>query len=144
MSQENVDRLRRLYAEWAKGSFGTTGDYFDPEVEFQWSWPSAGQWTALAQRVADAEGRVHGLQQLYAVWRDWLKTWEWFTVEAERLIEVDDRVLVLYRRRARMRGTDSTIEQEGATLWTLREGKLVHGVDFGDRAQAFEAAGLSG
>jgi ketosteroid isomerase-like protein len=55
---------------------------------------------------------------------------------------VDDRVLVLYRRRARMRGTDSTIEQKGATLWTLREGKLVHGVDFGDRAQALEAAGL--
>jgi ketosteroid isomerase-like protein len=142
MSQENVDRLGKLYAEWAQGRFGATGDYFDPEVEFQWSWPSAGEWTALAQRAADAEGRVHGLEQLYAVWRDWLKAWEWFTVEAEELIEVDDRVLVLYRRRARMRGTDSTIEQKGATLWTLREGKLVHGVDFGDRAQALEAAGL--
>ena len=30
---------------------------------------------------------------------------------------------VLYRRRARMRGTDSTIEQEGATLWTVGDGK---------------------
>jgi ketosteroid isomerase-like protein len=143
MSEENVDHLRKLYAEWARGNFGTTEDYFDPEVEFQWSWPSAGQWTALARRVADAEGRVHGMEQLYAVWRDWLKTWEWFTVEAEKFIDVDDRVLVLYRRRARMRGTDSTIEQEGATLWTLRDGKLVQGVDFGDRAEALEAAGLS-
>jgi RNA polymerase sigma factor (sigma-70 family) len=41
-------------------------------------------------------------------------------------------------------GTDSTIEQEGATLWTLRDGKLVHRVDFGDRADALKAAGLSG
>ena len=49
---------------------------------------------------------------------------------------------VLYRRRARMRGTDSTIEQEGATLWTVRDGKLVHG-DFGDQADALEVAGLS-
>jgi ketosteroid isomerase-like protein len=143
MSQENVDRLRKLYAEWAQGNFGTTGDYFDPEVEFQWLWPSGGQWTGLAQRVADAEGRVHGLEQLYALWLDWLKTWEQFTVEADEFIEVDDRVLVLYCRRARMRGSDSTIEQEGATLWTLRDGKLVHGVDFGDRADALEAAGLS-
>jgi ketosteroid isomerase-like protein len=143
MSQENVEHLRRLYAEWAQGHFGATGDYFDPEVEFQWSWPSAGQWTALAQRVADAEGRVHGLEQLDAVWRDWLKAWEWFTAEAEEFIGVDEnRVLVLYRRRARMRGTDSTIEEEGATLWTLRDGKLVHGVDFGDRAEALEVAAL--
>ena len=86
---------------------------------------------------------MHGLEQLYAVWRDWLGTWEWFTVEAEKFIDMaDDRVLVLYRRRARMHGTDSTIDQEGATLWTLRDGKLVHGVDFGDRAEALEAAGL--
>jgi ketosteroid isomerase-like protein len=141
MSEENVDLLRKLYAEWAQGNFTTT-DYYDPEVEFQWSWPAAGQWTALAQRVADAEGRVHGLEQLNAVWRDWLRTWEWFTVEAEKFIDVDDRVLVLYRRRARMRGTDSTIEQEGATLWTLQDGKLVRGVDFGERAEALEAAGL--
>jgi ketosteroid isomerase-like protein len=141
MSQEDVDRLRKLYAEWARGSFGTTGDYFDPEVEFRWSWPS-GQWTALTQSVAAAEGRVHGLEQLYAVFRDWLETWEWFTVEAERIVQVEDRVLVLYRRRARMRGSDSTLEQEGATLWTLRDGKLVHGVDFDDRVNALEAAGL--
>jgi hypothetical protein len=28
-------------------------------------------------------------------------------------------------------------------MWTLRDGKLVRGVDFGDRADALEAAGLS-
>jgi ketosteroid isomerase-like protein len=142
MSQ-NVERVRKLYAEWAQGNFGTTRDYFDPEVEFQWIWPSGQQWTALAQGIADHEGRVQGLEQLYAVFVDWLKTWERFTVHAEEFIEVDDQVLVLYRRQARMRGTDSTIEQEGATLWTLRDGKLVHGLDFGDRAEALEAAGLS-
>jgi hypothetical protein len=46
MSQENVELLRKLYAESAQGSFGET-DYYDPEVEFQWSRPSGGQWTAL-------------------------------------------------------------------------------------------------
>jgi hypothetical protein len=53
MSQEKVDRLRELYADWAQGDFGTTGDYFDPEVEFQWTWPS--RWTALGQRLGDFE-----------------------------------------------------------------------------------------
>jgi ketosteroid isomerase-like protein len=144
MSEANVEVVRKLYAEWAQGNFGATRDYFDPEVEFQWIWPPGQRWTALAQGIADPEGRVHGLEQLYAVFVDWLKTWERFTVHAEEFIEVDDRVLVLYHRHARMRGTDSTLEleQEGATLWTLRDSKLVHGVDFGDRAEALEAAGL--
>jgi hypothetical protein len=34
-------------------------------------------------------------------------------------------------------------EREGATLWTLQYGKLVHGIDFGEQADAFEAAGLN-
>jgi hypothetical protein len=28
-------------------------------------------------------------------------------------------------------------------MWTLRDGKLLRGVDFGDRADALQAAGLS-
>jgi len=137
MSRENVERLRSLYADWAEGNFWTTGDYVDPEVEFEWGW-------AFAEIGGmDSEGRAHGLNQLTAVWLDWLKPWERFTVEAEEFVDIDDdRVLVLYRRRARMRGTDSTIEHKGGTVWTLRDGRAVHIVDFDDRAKALEAAGL--
>jgi len=137
MSQENVERLRSLYADWAEGNFWTTGDYVDSEVEFEWEW-------AFAEiGVMDPGGRARGLKQLTAVWLDWLKPWERFTVEAQEFVEIDDdRVLVLYRRRARMRGADSMIEHEGGTVWTLRDGTAVHIVDFDDRAKALEAAGL--
>ena len=137
MSQENVQRLRSLYRDWAEGNFWTTGDYVDPEVEFEWEWGFA------EIGGMDPEGRAHGLEQLTAVWLDWLKPWERFTVEAEEFVEIDDdRVLVLYRRRARMRGADATIEHEGGMLLTLRAGTVVRIVDFDHRARALEAAGL--
>jgi hypothetical protein len=60
MSQENVERLRSLYADWAEGNFWTTGDYVDSEVEFEWVW-------AFAEIGGmDPEGRAHGLKQLTA------------------------------------------------------------------------------
>jgi hypothetical protein len=137
MPRTNVERLRSLYADWAEGNFWTTGDYVDSEIEFEWVW-------AFAEIGGMAEGRVHSLKQFTAVWLDWLKAWERFTVEAEDFIEIDDdRVLVFYRRRARMRGANSTIEHKGGTVWTLRDSMAVHGVDFDDRAKALEAVGLS-
>jgi ketosteroid isomerase-like protein len=137
MSRENVDRLRSLYADWAEGNFWTTGDYVDSEVEFEWTW-------AFAEigRMGP-EGRAHGLEELTAVWQDWLKPWEKFTVEADEFVDIDDdRVLVLYRRRAKLRGADSTIDHKGGTVWTLRDGMAVRIVDFDDRAKALEAVGV--
>ncbi len=136
MSQEKIERLRSLYADWEQGNFWTTGDYVDSEFEFEWKW-------AFPDVAGIPEGRTHSLAQLTAVWLDWLKPWERFTVEAEKFIEVDDdRVLVLYVRRASV--GNSAIERKGGTLWTFRNGTAVHAADFDDRAKALEAAELSG
>jgi hypothetical protein len=35
MSEENVEIVRRLFAEWERGNFWT-GDYFDPDVRVTW------------------------------------------------------------------------------------------------------------
>jgi ketosteroid isomerase-like protein len=135
MSQENVERLQSLYADWVEGNFWTMDEYVDPQFEFEWKW-------AFAEIGGIPEGRTHSLKQLTAVWLDWLKPWDRFTVEAEEFVETDDdRVLVFYIRRARM--GDSAIEHRGGTLWTFRDGTAVHAADFDDRAKALEAAGLS-
>ena len=135
MSQEQIERLRTLYADWAQGNFWTTGDYVDSEFEFEWKW-------AFREVGGIPEGRTRSLEQLTAVWLDWLRPWETFTVEAEDFIEIDDeRVLVLYVRRASV--GDSAIEHKGGTLWTFRNGTAVHAADFDDHAKAAEAAGLS-
>jgi ketosteroid isomerase-like protein len=134
MSQENVERLRSLYADWAEGNFWTMYEYVDPAFEFEWKW-------AFAEIGGIPEG-THSLKELTDVWLDWLKPWDSFSVEAEEFVETHDgRVLVLYTRRARM--AESAIEHTGGTLWTFRDGTAVHGVDFDDRAKALEAAGLS-
>jgi len=44
MSQEeNVERLRRLYGEWAKGNLWALRDIADPEIE--WDWDDGGKST---------------------------------------------------------------------------------------------------
>ena len=131
--------LRRIYADWAEGNFSTTGDCVDPEIDLEWVG------TSFAEiGNPDGQGRMRGLQQLDTAWRDWLKSWERFTIEAREFIELDDdRVVVLYRRRGRLRGTDSPIEEHGGSVWTFREGVAAKYVDFYDRSADLEAVGLS-
>jgi hypothetical protein len=135
MSQETRERLHSLYADWAQGSFWTTHEYVDSEFEFEWKW-------GFRDIGGIPEGSTGSLEELTAVWLDWLQPWERFTVEAEEFIEIPDgRVLVLYVRRAKV--GDSAIEHKGGTLWTFRDGIAVHAVDFDDRNKALKAAGLS-
>jgi ketosteroid isomerase-like protein len=37
MSQENVELVRALYAEWEKGNFGAMAELYAPDVEWHWS-----------------------------------------------------------------------------------------------------------
>ena len=55
----------------------------------------------------------------------------------------DHRVLGLGTIRATGKGSGVETELTFATVATYRNGRLTHYIDFGDRDQALEAAGLS-
>ena len=64
--------------------------------------------------------------------------------ELDRIIELDDgRVLVFDRQIGRGRASGVVMEQEVASLFTFRSGKIVRWDGYWDRADALEAAGLS-
>jgi ketosteroid isomerase-like protein len=128
MSQENVEIIRDAHARWARGDFSSQ-EFLDPDIEVFWQTPDA---TVTRGVEALAEG-----------WREWLSPWENLTVEAERLIEAGNRVVVLAVLRGRGKGSGIEIELRAGYVWTLRDRKAIRLEAYGDHKAALEAAGLS-
>jgi ketosteroid isomerase-like protein len=131
MSHEDVEILRELYARWAHGDFATV-EMFDREVEF-------------ARIAADAPGTAgewRGVEQMWIAWVDWLRSWDGVRFEAERFIELSDRVLVLSRHFARGKRSGVVMDRESGDIFTLRDGKIVRWECYWDRAEAVAVAGV--
>ena len=131
MSEENVEVVRSIYAEWARGNFWT-GDHLDPDVRFTWVNP------ILAPRP-----ETRGLAELSEGMREFLKAWEGLTATAEQIMDAGDHVVALevWRGRGKASGVSTDVRQ--ASVWTLARGKVTAVVVYADRAAALEAAGLS-
>jgi hypothetical protein len=54
-----------------------------------------------------------------------------------------ERVLVRYRLRVRGHDSGVVIDQPGAAVYELHDGKIVHGGSFLSQEEALEAVGLS-
>jgi ketosteroid isomerase-like protein len=142
MSQENVELVRRLYAE---GPFRLAvnpdderalvdrlfRNYYDENVAIR----MPGDYPEGEQVLRGREG----LAQLLAMLRD---TWTEFRFEPERFIDAGDRVAVFVRVLAEGGTSGVATERETAHIWTVRDGRLSSVQIYLDRAQAVEAVGL--
>jgi ketosteroid isomerase-like protein len=122
----NLDLVRSLYADWARGDWSST-EWAHPEIQFVLAdGPSPGTWTGLG-RMAEAM-------------RDFLSAWEDYRAEVEEYRELDgERVLVLVRYRGRGKISGLEVEQmraKGATLLHIRGGKVTRLVRYLDRERA--------
>jgi ketosteroid isomerase-like protein len=134
MSQENVDALRWLYGEWAKGNMWALRDIADPAIEWEWS-----------EGLASLYGgpRIYrGLEEIGAATLEWLEAWDSYWMTAEDFIEAGDEIVVFMHLHARAAGTDSVTEQRAAAVWTLRNGRAVRVRYYEENGDALEAAGL--
>jgi ketosteroid isomerase-like protein len=133
MSQENVDLVRSIYADWERGDFSSVG-WAHPEIEYVIAdGPSPGRWTGLA-------GLAEGA-------RSWIGAWEGFRIEAEEFRELDaERVLVLTRARGRGKTSGLEVGQiagKAADVFYIREGKVRKFVVYFDYQRALVDLGLS-
>jgi ketosteroid isomerase-like protein len=84
-----------------------------------------------------------GLDGLRRAWLDWLEPWETYRADIGDVRTAgEDRVLVLTRDYARPRGSAAEVNFSGATVWTLREGKVSRIEFYWNRAEGLAAAGL--
>ena len=136
MSQENLEALRWLYGEWAKGDLWALRKIADPNIEWEW--------TPGMASIAGEQRIYHGLDEIGATTLEWIKGWDFYWMTAENFIEVGDQVVVPMHLHARIAGTEQVIEQRIAAVWTLRNGSALRVRYYDDKAEALEAAGLSG
>ncbi len=104
----------------------------DPEVEVSLFGPSYTQIRETRQ----------GIDGWAALWRDWLRPYQRYRLEPEEMSDLGDRVLVLTRAIARVQSDSPEMENAGATIFGVRDGRVTTVDSFLDREDALEAAGL--
>jgi ketosteroid isomerase-like protein len=131
MSQENVEVVRRIYAD-PRGLTAAASDKVAPDAEFDFS------------AVYPDKPIVRGVDEL----RRFRDSGPWggspIRFEPERFFDVDDeRVLVFVRVSATGHGSGAPVEIRAAHEVTIREGRLVRFKVYDNRDRALEAVGLS-
>jgi ketosteroid isomerase-like protein len=132
MSQENLDLVRSIYADWERGDF-SRADWADPAIEFVGlEGPTPGVWTGAA---AMAEG-----------WREHLSAFTDFRVAAEEYRELDGgRVLVIHTWSGHGRASGLSVEEtraKSASLFHVRDKKVTKLIAYSDPVRAFADLGL--
>jgi ketosteroid isomerase-like protein len=131
VSEENVELVRGVYAEWAQGNMRAGVPMFDPEIVFESFMPDASD-----------EVVAHGPEGVQAFMREFLAQWTNYRIVGEDFRDAGDKVLVAGRQKARGKKSGVEVEQPMFAIWTFRSGKVV-GLRFTPfRDVALEAAGL--
>jgi ketosteroid isomerase-like protein len=135
MSKEDVERLHRLYDEWARGNLWALREIADPDIEWEWS-------DALAS-VSGGPRVYRGLEEVGAATLEWLAAWDAYWMTAEDFIEAGDELVGPMTLHARAADTDHVFERSAAAVWRLRDGRAVRVRFYDDAREALEAAGAS-
>jgi ketosteroid isomerase-like protein len=129
MSQENVEIVRRMHEV-----VGTEAalDYFDPEVV-----------VIPTPSGPDAAAPYVGYDGLIAWVRDFRDALGDFQTYAQEIIDVDDsRVLTITVVHGEGRASGIPFDVRRATVYTLRDGRIVRVEAYDTKVEALEAVGL--
>jgi ketosteroid isomerase-like protein len=133
MSQENVEVVRRTYVEWERGNMQAGVELFDPAISFESFMPDANE------RIV-----ANGPEEVEAFMREFLGQWRDFRLIGEEFRAVgSDKVFAAGYQTASGRQSGVAVEDTIFSVWTFRNGKVVHLLFDRDRQKALEAAGLS-
>ena len=108
-----------MYARWARGDFPVQDDLWDPDLE----WVRTSSEGDGAGAVGG--GRWRGAEDIRASFEDWMASWRDYRIEAEKIVDLGDRIVVLSRHRAQGAGSGIELDQETADFWWFRDGRAV-------------------
>jgi ketosteroid isomerase-like protein len=131
MAGNNVELVRRAFAEWSQGDFRSSEGIYDPHVVLvvRAEFPDAGAYYGM-------EGVRKYTRYLFAAFND-------FSISGEEFVEAGDSVVVRVHQRGTGAGSGVPAEIEYYMVWTFRGGTLVRMESIRDRADALAAAGLT-
>jgi ketosteroid isomerase-like protein len=106
-------------------------DALTPDMQVAFATPSAGF------------TEYRGLDGFLEGWGDWMMPWASYQVDLEELIDGGERVVAMVMLRGQTAHDRVSIEQPGAAVFTIRDGKIMR-VEFHlDQREALAAAGLA-
>ena len=130
MSQENIEVVRAVIDAFNRGDWEAAIEPFGTGSELD---------------LTRAIGPVHGiykLDQARAFMDEFFGVWETVRFEVDQFVETGDRVATSFVNRHRGRdGIEVTVRP--CAVWTVRDGRIVHGCLYQEWPEALEAVGLA-
>ena len=130
MSQENVERVQRLYEYLNQGDLDAALAVLDPDVE----------WRLRADNPDTA--MVKGREGWRAHWAEITGVLDEFRQEPTEVIDAGEYVVVCVHQVARMKGV--LIDQHEVHVFRLRDGRVIELREFHEKHEALEAVGRDG
>jgi ketosteroid isomerase-like protein len=130
MSEANIEVVREIFSAWERGDF-STADWADPEIEF---------------RLPGPDPRVYrGIESMGRAWAEWLGVFDDLSVVDEAFHDAGDQVVVQQVFRGKGKGSGIPVDEiPGASVLTLRDGKVIRIEGHTTLESAMDAAGLQG
>jgi ketosteroid isomerase-like protein len=132
MSLENVEIVRRHLDAWRSEEPDAALEYMREDVEFDAS--------------TRPDGKVwHGHDGVREAMREWLDIWDEFRLDFGELIDAGgSRVVSLWHESGRAKRSGATISEDGATVFTLADGRISAVLVSVDREGVLAGLGLAG
>ena len=131
MSHENMEVVRASLEAWERGGLDALAEFWDAGID----------WRA-AEGAPDDAGPINGVDAMRAYLEDWLDDFDELSLELEEVIDAGEHVVAVQRLSGRGKASGIQTEIRFAVVYTIRNGKIVRGREYWERAQAFEALGL--
>jgi ketosteroid isomerase-like protein len=139
VSEENVQLVRRLYAELASEGSGREFErrltdealsrFLDPRIE----------WVPVTDSLLAVDS-YRGFSGVRRFWGEFVSTWESYRVEPLRFDDAGDQVAVVVHIVGRTHELE--VDETRSSLLTVRDGRVVRVQSFANAEGAREAAGL--
>jgi ketosteroid isomerase-like protein len=132
MSQENVELVERVLGA-AQHNPAALWDALDEDVV----------WEPGDLDLPDATpAQWRGVEGVQAFFRRWIGPFDEWGYEVGEVLDAGDSVVAHVHQWGRGKGSGAKVESQFWLVWTIRDGKIVQGVHYTERAAALEAAGV--
>ena len=135
MSEENLQIVREMLDAFKRGDWQAALEPVDAEMEMD-----------TTRAPIEGLNRIFkGREEVARFWSEWLEAWGEQDIGEPEYIESGDQILTwvdTHQLRGRGSGVKVDFPPYGWLL-TVRDGKIVRGTVYLDRAEALEAAGVS-
>jgi ketosteroid isomerase-like protein len=129
MARDALSVVRDSLLAYADGGLDAMQEFWDDQID----------WRAI-EGAPDDVGPIHGKERMRRYLQDWVDVFDDVTNVAEELVDLGNgRVLALQRAAGRAKLSGAETEIRFAVVYTVRDGKIVRGREYHNRAQALDA-----